>query len=98
MLDNTALVLIGAQGLPATHGLYSHPVIIAGSCGGYFKTGRFVRLGSRTDCNDPETDQVGRDGMVAHTRLLTSLVNAMGLDVPTVGMPDFGGALTELRA
>lgn len=98
MLDNTALVLIGAQGLPSNHAMYPHPVIIAGSCGGAFNTGRFLRLGTRTDLGEPEvTNRFTRDGYVAHNRLLVSLANAMGLDAPTFGIARYGGTLAELR-
>ena len=54
MLDNTALVFFAAQGLPGDHGNYMNPAIIMGGCGGFFKTGRNVKLGSRTDFNATE--------------------------------------------
>ncbi len=101
MLDNTALVFIGAQGFPGNHELYPHPIIITGSCGGFFRTGRFVKFGSRTDYNEPEVTKVAtRDGLVAHNRLLVSLANAMGHPISTFGMTGsaYQGPLTELHA
>ncbi|MBX7097108.1 MAG: DUF1552 domain-containing protein [Myxococcaceae bacterium] len=49
MLDNTALVLFSEQGCRYNSGTTEHskqnlPYVVAGSCGGYFKQGRFVTL------------------------------------------------------
>jgi len=60
------------------------PVVMAGSCGGYFKTGRSLALPAGTPNNG----------------LLVALCDAMGTPTPsgTFGEPTYGGELTVLKS
>ena len=46
------------------------PYIIAGSCGGYFKTGQYIKVTSQSD---PRNDQDA-----PHNKLLTQFLDAVG--------------------
>jgi hypothetical protein len=85
MLDNTAVLWANNMhdGAAHTHGPHL-PWILAGSCGGTIKTGRYVDLSSAP---------------VSHNRLLLALCEAMGVGVPSFGDPAYcvGGALPQLR-
>jgi hypothetical protein len=69
------------------------PFLMVGSCGGYFRTGRVVRLGSWAAASGAYYR--GASG-VPHNKLLATLCNAM--DVPVGGFGDarYGGTLSEL--
>jgi hypothetical protein len=68
-LDNTALLVINDMNEGDFHDVRSLPVLILGSCGGFFKNGTCVQLQSNAPNN----------------QLLTSVCHAMGLMVPNVG-------------
>lgn len=69
MLDNT-IVLLGSEiARGNTHSHMDAPFFLAGSGGGYFKTGRYLEY----------------TGDVPHNNLLVSLLNAMGLPHTTFG-------------
>jgi hypothetical protein len=80
MLDTSAIVAMNNMrtGAGETTGV---PVVVAGSCGGYFKTGRSLTLPAGTPNNG----------------LLVALCNAMGTPVTTFGNPAYGGELTVLK-
>ncbi len=86
-------VFFGAHGLPGDHGNYMNPLIIAGGCGGYFKTGRVVKLGSWA--GKTGAYYRGASG-VANNKLLATLSNAMDVPVAGFGDPKYSGMLTEL--
>jgi hypothetical protein len=92
-LDNTAAVLINDMNSGENHWCGGLPTVIAGSCGGYFRTGRVIRLG--TWAGKPPKYFSTTSG-VAHNRLLAELSNAM--DVPTEKVGTYGGTLPEIRA
>jgi hypothetical protein len=80
MLDNS--VIVGMNSMrTGTHETTSVPVVMAGSCGGYFKTGRSLALPAGTPNNG----------------LLVALCNAMGTPVTTFGQASYGGELTVLK-
>ena len=79
-LDNTALLVLNDMNEGDFHDVRSLPVLIMGSCGGFFKNGTCVQLQSNAPNN----------------QLLTSVCHAMGLMVPNVGdtyTGDLDGAL-----
>ena len=45
LLDNTAVIWAHEQSNAGTHQRTDHPYVIAGSCGGAFKTGRAIHFG-----------------------------------------------------
>jgi hypothetical protein len=57
------------------------PAIIAGTAGGYFKTGRSVRLPANT----------------AQNGILVAIANALGVPTETFGNAEYGGELAVLR-
>lgn len=84
MFDNTLLVWCNELGLGWSHSHDHIPFMLAGSAGGYFKTGQLVTAPDGT----------------AHNDLLISICHAMGLaDVTTFGNPKYcKGPLAGLRA
>lgn len=82
VLDNSVVVWGNELGVGQTHSRTNIPFVMAGSCGGYFDTGRLVEYGNGTWHND----------------LLVSLCNAMGAPVAKFGNTDFcKGELGKLR-
>ncbi|HXN31108.1 MAG TPA: DUF1552 domain-containing protein [Polyangiaceae bacterium] len=83
LLDNSVVVAMSnmRSGAGEVTGV---PVVMAGSCGGYFKTGRSLALPAGT----------------ANNGLLVALCNAMGTPTPsgTFGEPTYGGELTALKS
>ena len=80
MLDSS--VVVGMNSMRSgTHETTGVPVVMAGSCGGYFKTGRSLALPAGTPNNG----------------LLVALCNAMGAPVTTFGESSYGGELTVLK-
>jgi hypothetical protein len=81
MLDNTVILLGSEVARGNTHSHMDAPFVLAGSAGGYFKTNQLLNF----------------EGDVPHNNLLVSLLNSMGVETNTFGMPDFcTGALTGL--
>jgi hypothetical protein len=84
LLDNTVVVWLNEVGKGNNHAHRDLPVLLAGSCGGHFRTGRFV-------------DYLARGGGQPHNNLLVSLGNGMGLPDRTFGDPEHcTGPLPEL--
>ena len=80
MLDSS--VVVGLNNMrTGTHETTGVPVVMAGSCGGYFKTGRSLAL-------PPGTPNNG---------LLVALCNAMGAPTQTFGAAMYGGELAVLK-
>jgi hypothetical protein len=78
-----ASVVVGMNNMrTGTHETTGVPVVMAGSCGGYFKTGRSLALPSGTPNNG----------------LLVALCNAMGTPVTTFGEAQYGGELAVLKS
>jgi hypothetical protein len=80
MLDDSVVVAMNNM-RTGTHETTSVPVVMAGSCGGYFKTGRSLALPAGTTNNG----------------LLVALCNAMDTPVTTFGQASYGGELTVLK-
>jgi hypothetical protein len=92
MFDNTVILLANELGIGNAHTHTNVPFMIAGSAGGYFKTGQAVSL--------PGGSYSGGPGM-PHNRLLLSLCQAMGLSqVTTFGTAKYctGGPITQIMA
>jgi len=104
VLDNSAVVYMNELSDGKGHDFRDLPYIIAGSCGGYFKQGEYLKLTARADDNmmggwwDDSLD-------APHNRLLISIMNAMGMTAPGGGpITQFGhgnlptGEFPQLRA
>ena len=84
--DNTIIVWINELGDPARHMHTNLPWLLAGGGGTYAK-GRYLAYGLGIEDKNP-TDP--------HTKLLTSLVNQFGANMPVFGDPKYPGELTGL--
>lgn len=95
MLDNSVVVCCNDMNEGNAHGSSGIPVVMVGSCGGYFKTGRAVRLGNWASKTGAYYS--GRGG-VPNNKLLTTLANAMDIPITGFGSSKYPGAIPELRA
>ena len=80
ILDSSALIAMNNM-RTGQHEYNNVPAIIGGSCGGYFKTGRSIKLAANTTQNG----------------ILVGLANAMGVPTQTFGDAAYGGELAVLR-
>lgn len=72
-LDNTVVVWVNELGRGNSHTRSFIPFVLAGSCGKYFRTGRYVKYTSGD----------------WHNNLLVSLANAMDVPITTFGNPAY---------
>jgi len=98
LLDNTAVVWM-TEHANGMHYQDKIPVVIAGSCGGYFNTGRYLSF-AQDQKHTLATDQV-RNMTIGpgHSHLLVSLMQAMGLENNQIGMgnvPAWDGSPVDL--
>jgi hypothetical protein len=84
LLDSTAVVWV-TELANGPHDLHRVPFVIGGSCGGYFKTGRYLKYAETATVN-------GRRSGPAHNKFLVSLMRAMGLPDNSIGPTSAGGA------
>lgn len=75
LLDNTAVLWCNEVGKGNNHAHRDLPFLLAGSCGGHFRTGRFVDYMAGGAAGHP------------HNNLLVSLAQAMGTTDTTFGDP-----------
>jgi hypothetical protein len=92
MLDNTAVVV--TNGMGHNHSMTHVPYMIFGSCGGYFKTGRFLKYGPAKGTDNPPGLAARGD---PHNRLLVSLAAAMDVDATSFGDKRYAEELSGLR-
>ncbi len=83
LLDHTAVMYINQMGSGSGHHTNSNPIVIAGSCGGYLKTGQSLDYTLKP---------------IPHNGVLAALANAMGVPTETFGDPRYGGELTDIVA
>jgi hypothetical protein len=93
-LDNSVIAVGNDMAEGSSHYIAGLPFVLIGSCGGYFKTGRTVKLGNWAN----KTGEYWKgDSNVPHNKLLATLSNAM--DVPTSSFGEgYSGTLDELKA
>jgi len=83
MLDNT-LVVWATELANGPHDLHRIPFIMAGNCGTYFKTGRYLKYA--------ETGNVGGQRVgPGHNKLWVSAMQALGMPNDTLGVANAGG-------
>jgi uncharacterized protein DUF1552 len=94
-LDHSVIAMGNDMTEGSFHSITAIPFILMGSAGGYFRTGRTVRLGSWAG----KTGQYWRSGNtgIPHNRLLASLCNALDVPMDAFGAPGYAGTLSELR-
>ena len=94
VLDNSVVVVGNDMNEGSSHYVGGVPFVLIGSGGGYFKTGRTVKLGNWAQKSG---EYWSGDSGVPHNKLLASLANAM--DVPMTGFGEgYAGTLDELKA
>ncbi len=86
LFDNSAVLFVHLQRTGGGHHTDNLPWLLAGSCGGYFKTGRNLAWPS----GDPGTS-------VPQNGVLAALANAMDCPVDWYGSADYGGELSLLK-
>ncbi len=83
LLDHTAVMYINQMGSGSGHHTNSNPIVIAGSCGGYLKTGLSLDYSLKP---------------IPHNGVLVALANAVGVPTETYGNPIYGGELRDIVA
>lgn len=92
-LDHTVICTANDMNEGAGHNVGAVPFVLVGSCGGYLRTGRAVKLG--TWATKTGTYWRGDSG-VAHNKLLATLSNAMDVPVQGFGASAHAGTLPDL--
>jgi hypothetical protein len=87
LLDNSVALFTNLQRTGGGHQTDNLPWILAGSCGGYFGTGRFIPWPSGV-----------AGSSVPQNGVLAAICNAMDVPVDHYGDADYGGELSALRA
>jgi Protein of unknown function (DUF1552) len=84
MLDNSVILLANHMTIGSRHNWDNLPWVLAGGCGGYFKTGRYLHAPAHTPTN----------------KLFVGLAQAMGVTVPgdSFGNSEYAGLLPDLSA
>ncbi|MDD9945511.1 MAG: DUF1552 domain-containing protein [Myxococcales bacterium] len=94
VLDNSAVVWANELSDGKDHDFRDLPFVIAGSCGGYFRTGEYIKVTNQ--------DNTRNDADAPHNKLLTTFLNAVGArkpdDSPYTNFGDYGdsGIYTQL--
>jgi hypothetical protein len=94
-LDHSVIAMGNDMAEGSFHSVNAIPFILVGSGGGYFRTGRTVRVGSWAG-KPGQYWKAGNTG-VPHNKLLASLCNAVDIPGDTFGDPKYPGTLTELK-
>jgi hypothetical protein len=89
VLDNSVIMYTNELSNGRAHSFMDLPYILAGSAGGYFKQGEYVRLGRASNAS-------GDDQVAPHNKLLNTLVNAMGVQSDWFGVAQGQGGSTML--
>jgi hypothetical protein len=84
VLDNSVIMYTNELSSGKGHSFMDLPYILAGSAGGFFKQGEYVRLGRAQNPG-------GDDQVAPHNKLLNTLVNAMGIPSDWFGAPEGAG-------
>jgi hypothetical protein len=89
VLDNSVILYTNELSDGKGHSFMDLPYILAGSAGGYFKQGQYIKLGG----DNPRSD----DQRAPHNKLLNTLVNAMGVKSDWFGVAEGDGG-TSMQA
>jgi hypothetical protein len=79
VLENSAILYANELSDGKAHSFMDLPFIVAGSAGGYFKQGQYIELG---EAGGSDNDKA------PHNKLLTTLVNSMGIAMERFGTDD----------
>jgi len=92
-LDNTIILWGNELGNPASHDNIDQPFVIAGGCGGKFRTGRCVKF---SQGEEQLASQYSK--LTPHNGILVAICQAFGMQVNAFGHPGLQGALPGLLA
>jgi hypothetical protein len=105
LLDNTATMWLQELSDGAAHNLNNLPIVVAGNCGGYLKTGQVINVessgtpqmgNSDNSCQDGTSGNIGNTGSTGGNlpinKLYVTLMNALGCTAD--GTPT-GGKVTQ---
>ncbi len=84
VLDNSVIMYTNELSSGRAHSFMDLPYILAGSAGGRFKQGEYIRLGRAQNPG-------GDDQVAPHNKLLNTIVNAMGVQSDWFGAPQSAG-------
>jgi hypothetical protein len=89
LFDNTVILYANHFGVGQYHDSVRCAWVLAGSCGGYFKTGRYINFkGAGTNLRTANKPVNG---------VMVALANAMGVPIKTFGDAEYGGEYEILR-
>jgi Protein of unknown function (DUF1552) len=93
LLESTALMWI-TEIADGPHGLFRNMIVLAGSAGGAFRTGRYLKY-KETGANPAGYSYGGGKNRIgpAHSQVLVSLMQAMGLPDNSIGIASATGDL-----
>ncbi len=86
VLDNSAVVMMNELGDGKGHTYTDLPYVIAGSCGGYLRTGQYINMGNGSNTNSLDAP---------HNKLLCTLANAVGVQENGGPVTSFGDLTTD---
>ncbi len=87
VLDNSVILYTNELSDGRAHSFMDLPYILAGSAGGVFKQGEYIRLGAQSNPG-------GDDQVAPHNKLLNTLINAMGVQSEWFGVAEGDGGRT----
>jgi hypothetical protein len=88
LLDNMLFFWTNELGEGGKHTYYNVPMVLAGSCGGQLRTGRYLDfLGGQIP---------GFGSGMAHNKLFVTFLKMFGIQENTFGLPDFAGTIPGL--
>lgn len=100
LFSNSVILWTNEQNKGNNHSRFTMPYVLAGSAGGYFKTGRYIKYfgeysypeeGEAQKKEDDDEEKSGEPPTdIGHNRLLVSLCNSMGIETEEFGDPRFG--------
>jgi hypothetical protein len=98
VLDNSVVLFTNELSDGREHNFMDQTYLLAGSCGGYLKTGQYIKVTAQSNTKN--------DVDAPHNKLLTTILNAVGVTedngnpVQNFGHPDFGepGEFDVLKA
>jgi len=103
VLENSAVVWMNELSDGKAHDFRDLPIVIAGSCAGYFRQGQYIKVTSRAD-NNPLGGWWDNSLDAPHNKLLTTFMNAMGVratgggPVTNFGMFGQPGEFNQIKA
>ncbi len=81
VLDHSCVLWMNELSDGKGHDFRDLPIVMAGSCGDYLRTGQYIKVTAN--------DNTLNDDDVPHSKLLTTILNAVGVQTTTFGDPTY---------